>query len=143
MERKIFTEDNIVLNADFNDKTDAIKACGQILVDQGYCKASYIDDMLEREKTDCVYIGNGVAIPHGLFESDDKIMDSGISFLQVPNGVKFPKGTAYMLIGIAGKNDEHMEILAKIAMACSDMNNIEILKSTTDKKKVCEILTDL
>lgn len=143
MEQGVFTTDNIILNASFDNKYDAIKACGQILVDQGYCLDSYIDDMLERDRTACVYIGEGVAIPHGLYDSDDKIIKSGISFLQVPNGVPFENGTAYLLIGIAGKNDQHMEILSKIALVCCEKKNIEILKKSTDKNEVYRILTQI
>lgn len=143
MENEIFTTNNIILDADFDNKTEAIKACGQILVDQGYCLASYIDDMLEREKTACVYIGEGIAIPHGLYDSDSKIIKSGISFLQVPSGVAFDNGTAYMLIGIAGKNDKHMEILSKIALVCSEHKNVEILKNSEDKNEVYRVLMNI
>ena len=43
--KSIFNEDNIRLNASFATKEEAIRAAGQILVDNGYVKEEYIDDM--------------------------------------------------------------------------------------------------
>lgn len=140
MAKEILTADNIILNSDLRDKWTAIELCGEILVKNGYVKPEYIDDMKERERTSSVYIGNHVAIPHGLVTSDSKIIESGISFLQVPGGIDFGEEKAYMFIGIAGKGGTHMDILGKIAMACCDMDNVEILRTTTDKDKIIEIL---
>lgn len=141
MAKEILTEDNIVLNADPKDKWDAIRMCGELLVKNGYVLPDYIEDMYKREKVATVYIGNHVAIPHGVDESRERILDSGISFLQTPQGVKFGDDEiAYMFIGIAGKNDTHVEMLSKIAIACSDMDNIDILRTTSDKKKIIDIL---
>lgn len=141
--KKIFTKDNIILNAEVHDKWDGIRACGQILVDQGYVKEAYLDDMFKREKEASVYVGNNVAIPHGISFSEDHIMQSGISFLQVPSGVEFENGTAYILIGIAGKDGEHIELLGKIAMICTDMDNIEKLKNAKDSCEIEEIFQEL
>lgn len=140
MNKEILTAENIILGSDIKDKWEAIQMCGKVLVDNGYVKPEYIDDMMERERSSSVYIGNHVAIPHGLVTSDSKIMESGISFLQIPNGISFGNEEAYMFIGIAGKGDTHMEILGKIGMACSDLDNVEILRTTQDKAKVIEIL---
>ena len=61
--KSIFNEDNIRLNASFATKEEAIRAAGQILVDNGYVKEEYIDDMLKREEVVSTYIGNHIAIP--------------------------------------------------------------------------------
>lgn len=143
MIKRIFTENNIVLNATANDKWDAIQQCGQILKEQGYVKDAYLEDMLKREEEASVYVGNHVAIPHGISFSQDHIIESGISFMQVPEGVEFEGGTAYMLIGIAGKNGEHIELLGKIAMICCDMENIERLKTAKNKQEINQVFQSL
>lgn len=143
MSKKIFSEENVILNAVVEDKWNAIRMCGQILVNQGYVREEYLDDMFTREKESSVFVGNNVAIPHGISFSEDHIMESGISFLQVPTGVEFEGGTAYLLIGIAGKNGEHIELLGKIALICSDMDNIEKLRNAKSKAEINEIFQDL
>ncbi len=71
------------------------------------------------------YIGNSVAIPHGTEKGKKNILRSGISILQIPGGVDFGDGQmAKILIGIAGKGNEHMEILSKIALVCAEEENV-------------------
>lgn len=143
MGKNIFCEENVVLNSKADDKWDAIRKCGRILVEQGYVSEAYIDDMLERERGACVYVGNHVAIPHGIAGSENKIFHSGISFLQVPDGVEFNGETAYLLIGIAGKDGEHIELLGKIAMICSDMDHVETLRTAKTAEAVCRIFQEM
>lgn len=140
MDKNILKPENIVLNSTVKDKWEAIRLCGEILVENGYVTEAYIDDMIERERTDSIYIGNHIAIPHGLVTSESKIIRSGISFLQIPNGIAFGNELAYMFIGIAGKNGTHIEILSNIAIACSELENVEKLRITKDKKEIINIL---
>lgn len=99
--------------------------------------------MMERDKLFSVYIGNHVAIPHGVSGSEKYIKKSGIAFLQVPEGVDFGPGkTAYVIIAIAGVNDEHLDVLAKLALVCSDPANVEALRSAGSKETVFAILSE-
>lgn len=143
MAKELFCEDNIVLNAKFDNKWDAIRACGQILVDGGYVTADYIHGMLEREKVASVYLGNSLAIPHGVANSDKNILCSGISFLQIPKGVDFGDEVAQVMIGIAGKNNTHIELLGNIALVCMELENMDILRTTNDKAQIVDMLTNL
>ena len=113
----IFDEDNIQLNIQFDNKYDAIKEAGKILLNRDCIEPEYIDAMIEREDKVSVYIGNGVAIPHGVGGSEKYIKKSGLSFLQIPEGIDFGDGKiAYLVIGIAGVDGEHLDILANIAV---------------------------
>ena len=95
----------------------------------------------EREDKVSVYIGNGVAIPHGVGGSEKYIKKSGLSFLQIPEGIDFGDGKiAYLVIGIAGVDGEHLDILANIAVTCSDVEKVEQLKKATTKESVLSIL---
>jgi len=140
---KVFDENNIILCAKPADKIEAIKMSGMILHRNGYVKQTYINDMLEREKIVTTYIGNNVSIPHGLSNSGENILHSGLSFVQVPDGIEF--GTeeeskiAYLVIGIAGKNGEHMEMLGKLAMTLTDMEKVEKLRTAHTKTEVMDI----
>ena len=140
----VFDENSILLNESFDNKITAIKKAGQILLDRGCVDPEYIDAMIERDEKVSVYIGNGVAIPHGVAGSEKFIKASGVSFIQVPEGVDFGEGKkAYIVIGIAGVNDEHLDILAKLAITCSDLDKVEQLRTADSKKKVIDILSDV
>lgn len=138
--REIFSQDNIILDASFADKWSAIEACGSILVEGGYAMPQYVEDMKERERQISVYIGNGVAIPHGLSGSEESIIESGLSFIQIPGGVDFDGQTCTLMIGIAGKGDDHIEMLGKIANVCMDQDNIKALTTAQDRGRIMEIL---
>lgn len=140
----ILNEENILLNQQFDNKTDAIKATGQILVDKGYVEASYIDAMLQREELSSTYMGNFVAIPHGTEDAKSAVLNSGLSVIQVPGGVDFGGGNIVkFLIGIAGKGDEHLEILSKIAIVLSEEENVEKLVQAQSKEEIIELLSEV
>ena len=138
-----FPEENILLNVKVADKTEAIRLAGNLLKDHGYVEPEYIDAMIQRDKEASVYLGNHFAIPHGVAGSEKYIKESGISFLQIPDGVDFNGETAYVMVGIAGKNGEHIEILGNIAEVCTDVGNVEKLRTAKDKKEVLDIFKNL
>ena len=49
-----------------------------------------LSSRIAREQTMSTYIGNGVAIPHGQHENLGEVHRTGISVLQLPNGVDGP-----------------------------------------------------
>ena len=140
----VFDENSILLNQFFEDKIAAIRKAGKMLEDRGCVDPEYIDAMIERDEKVSVYIGNGVAIPHGVAGSEKYIKASGVSFIQVPDGIDFGEGKkAFIVIGIAGVNDEHLDILAKLAITCSDMDKVEQLRTAASKDVVMKILSDV
>jgi PTS system mannitol-specific IIA component len=140
----ILNEANIVLNKNLENKTEAIKATGQILVDNGYVKQEYIEQMLKREELSSTYMGNFIAIPHGTEEAKEAVLESGLSVIQVPEGVDFGAGNIVkILIGIAGKGDEHLDILSKIAIVCSEEENVEKLVQAKSKEEILQLLSEV
>lgn len=140
MTNNILAKENIKLNTTVASKEEAIRLTGSILVERGYVDANYIEKMLEREELTSTYMGNFVAIPHGTEDSKQFVKESGISFVQVPQGVDFGGGNIVkLLIGIAGKNDEHLDILSNIAIVCSEEENIDKLVRATTAEEIIEI----
>jgi PTS system mannitol-specific IIA component len=140
----ILKEANIQLNQTFASKTDAIKATGQILVEQGYVKEEYIEQMLKREELSSTYMGNFIAIPHGTEESKEDVLQSGLSVIQAPEGVDFGGGNIVkILIGIAGKGNEHLDILSKIAIVCSEEENVDKLVQAKSKEEIIQLLSEV
>ncbi|MDY2726099.1 PTS sugar transporter subunit IIA [Anaerostipes faecalis] len=137
----IFDKDSIVLGAKFSDKKEVIEETGKLLLNRGHIQPEYIDAMLEREEKFSVYIGNGVAIPHGVGGSEKYIKSSGIALIQVPDGVSFGKNkTAYVIIGIAGVDGEHLDILAKLAITCSDIEKVEKIRMAVSKEEILKLI---
>lgn len=142
--KPILTEDNICLNVKVKTKEEAIRQAGQILSDHGYTTPKYIEHMQERERRFSVYIGNHLAIPHGIETSDQEIYTSGLSVLQVPEGVDFGEGNiAYVVIGIAGKDGTHLNMLSNIALICANEENIEKMRYAQNKKEILDILKNI
>ena len=81
-----------------------------------------------------------MAIPHGTSEAKDKVKSSGISVLQYPEGVDFEDEKAYLVIGIAGKGDEHLDLLAKVSGALEDEDTLQYLCHEADSKGIFEKL---
>ncbi|MBA4495240.1 PTS sugar transporter subunit IIA [Paenactinomyces guangxiensis] len=141
---QILTKENIQLNASIASKEDAIRKAGQILVDRGYVDAGYIEKMLERENLASTFMGNFVAIPHGTEAAKELVKKSGIAIIQVPGGVDFGDGNLVkVLIGIAGKNNEHLDILSQIAIVCSEEENIEKIVKAKDPETILNLFEEV
>jgi len=139
--KEILKKKNIKLGLDSVEKTEAIKMAGKMLVESGYVEEDYIEAMLDREKEMSTYIGQGVAIPHGVGSAKKKIKKTGISILQFPEGVDFEGDTAYLVIAIAGVGNEHLKILANLSELIEEDSTAEQLRKTDDLDYIYEKFT--
>lgn len=138
MTLSILSAENIVLNQAFATKEEAIRFTGKLLVDRGYVAPAYVEKMIEREEMTTTFMGNFVAIPHGTDDAKKEVKESGIAIIQVPEGVDFGDGNIVkLIIGIAGKGDEHLDILSNIAIVVSEEENVEqIVKASTEEEVI-------
>lgn len=129
----ILTIERIKLNGTAATKAEAIQQAGELLVQSGAIAEGYIAGMHEREATMSTYLGNGVAIPHGMHESVQFINESAVSVLQLPNGVEWEDGEmVYLVIGIAATSDDHIGILSNLAEVIEEEEAVMELAKTTD-----------
>ena len=137
----ILSKERIVLQASATDKSDAIRKAGELLVKSGCVLPEYVDGMLKREESMSTSLGNGVAIPHGVYENRDHILQTGISVLQLTDGVDWEKGEKiFMVIGIAASGDEHVGVLSNLAEVIDDDEALAELLKTTDPDVVVRYL---
>ncbi len=122
-------------------KEEAIRASGELLMAHGAVDASYIDAMFERERVQSVYMGMGVAIPHGTNEAKDSVKKSCVTLHQYPDGVDWGEEKAYLVFGIAGAGGEHLQVLANVARALEDEAVVERMRTTTDVDWLLQILS--
>lgn len=134
--------EQVQLHAAPQDKEAAIRAVGALLVTSGHIAPGYIESMLEREKVANTYLGHGIAIPHGLPQHRNLIHETGIAVLQVPQGVPWNAGeTVRLVVGIAAKSDEHIEVLRRLTRVLGNEAQVQQLCRTTDPHDIIEALT--
>ena len=135
------TSANIRLGAQAATKEEAIRAAGQILVEAGHIAAGYVESMLGREQQANTFLGNGIAIPHGMGQDRELIHRTSISVLQLPNGVEWNDGqTARLIVGIAAKSDEHIAVLSALTDVLDDPKIARQLAQTNDPQEIIAAL---
>ncbi|WP_027182682.1 phosphoenolpyruvate--protein phosphotransferase [Desulfovibrio inopinatus] len=138
-----FDERTIILGAQVAGKHDAIERVAKTLADLGYIDPEYVSSMLARESVANTYLGNGIAIPHGLPEGRNLIKKTGVAVLQVPDGVTWNPGeTVYLVVGIAAKSDEHIPILTRLTHVLDDPDTTERLAVTKDPADIVQALRE-
>ncbi|WP_010648225.1 PTS sugar transporter subunit IIA [Oceanobacillus massiliensis] len=144
MTKEILSKDNIQLQVKLNSKEEAIRYTGKILFENGYVEETYIEKMLEREELTSTYMGNNLAIPHGTEDAKKNVLETGLAVVTVPDGVDFGGGNIVkVLIGIAGKGDEHLEILSQIAIICSEQENVEKIVNAGSKDEILNLFNEV
>lgn len=137
--KELLLRENIRVNCKADTQEQVIRQVGQMLVDSGYVKQSYVDGMVEREKTFSTFMGNGLALPHGVEAAKKEIKSSGIAVMTFPEGTDWDGNKVNVVIGIAGVGEEHLDILSVIADKMMDETAAEKL-ATGDADTVYEIL---
>ena len=132
---------NIKLGLASVSKEEAIRQAGELLKNAGYVEEGYINGMLEREKLVSTYLDHNIAIPHGEAEVKEKVKKTGIVVLQYPQGIDYGDGNIVkFMIGIAGKGNEHIDVIAKLAGILDDEAEAEKLVNSTDADYVYNCL---
>lgn len=135
--------EHITLGLTAASKEEAIRMVGEKLVAQGSVTPAYVDAMLEREKMVSTYMGQGLAIPHGTNEAKDEVLKTGVALCQFPKGIRFgsqPNDIAYLVVGIAAKNNEHVSVMAALARALEDEQRVSQLAITSSKQDVLDVI---
>ena len=134
---------NIVLNCKSVTPEEAIRACGQLMVESGYCAEGYVQGMIERNEGFPVAIGSHVAIPHGTNESRDFIQKTGLVVMTYPNGIQWDEETVRLVIGIASTGEEHLDILNRIVEVCETEEDTDALVDNATVEELYKKLNGL
>lgn len=120
---------------------EALQEATDILVAAGAVTPAYVDAMRQREETVSTFMGNGLAIPHGTNETKEAILASGLSVVRYDGGVDWSGDQVNFVIGIAGRGDEHLEILSQIAILFSDEDDVARLTAASSTDELFELLS--
>ncbi|MGD8932380.1 MAG: HPr family phosphocarrier protein, partial [Chromatiales bacterium] len=133
---------SVRLAAQAADKTDAIRQVGQLLVEAGYIEPAYVQSLLAREQVANTFLGNGIAIPHGVPKDRGLIRQTGVAVLQVPDGVEWnPGDQVHLVVGIAAKSDEHLQILSNLTGVLGSAEEAARLAHTKNPLDIIERLS--
>ena len=134
---------NIILNCKPVSPEEAIKAVGRRMVESGYVEESYIQGMLDREKSFSVAIGSHVAIPHGTEESRKAIKKTGLIVMTYPEGIEWGEDTVRLVVGIASTGEDHLGILGKIVEVAETEEDTDKLVDNASVDQLYKLLNGL
>ena len=103
----------------------------------------YVDYMNQREVMTSTYMGNLLAIPHGTNEGKDTILESALSFVRYPQSLDWDGNEVKFVVGIAGKENGHLEILSKIAIIFSDEDEVQKLVNAGSEQDLFALLAEV
>lgn len=135
--------ENILINQTIENRDSAIEAAGSKLVEIGAVTEDYIAAMKEREAIVSTYMGNFLAIPHGTDEAKSAVLKSGIVLIQAPEGIDWDGNEVKVVIGIAGKDGEHLDLLSQIAIVFSEEENVERVINAQSAEEINAIFNEV
>ncbi|MFD2173207.1 phosphoenolpyruvate--protein phosphotransferase [Rhodobacter lacus] len=136
------TSELVAIGKTASDKADAIAQAVDLLTAAGKIDPRYGASMMGREAVANTFLGNGIAIPHGLPKDRDLILETAIAVVQLPAGVDWgPGDRARLVVAIAAKSDEHLQVLSNLTDVLGDPAEADRLATTTDPEVIVARLT--
>lgn len=136
----VLGDDAIVLPGSARTRDEAITEAGRLLVASGAVEPSYVDAMHERERSVSTHMGNGLAIPHGTLTAKADIRRTAITFARYPDGVDWDGHPVEFVVGIAGADDDHLDLLSRLAGVFTDDDQVQRLRAARSPSEVRGIL---
>lgn len=129
---------------------EVFQQLGGLLVSEGYCKSSYVQALIEREKDfpTGINMGNiGIAIPHTDKEHVIKgavaigVLKEPVHFYQM--GTNDENVEAKLIFMLAVKDPkEHLVFLQRILMVLQDQEALKQLIETKNKQEIINIIKE-
>lgn len=136
------TPEQVTLNVQLKTKEEVITLISQNMLSLGLVSGDYLDALLTREEKVSTYLINGVAIPHGVNEAKEQVIQTGVIIVQVPDGVTWnEKGDIVrFIVGIAAKGTDHLSLLQRLTTVVMDEDLAEQLATTSNKNDILNAL---
>jgi len=134
---------NVIAAGTARTRDEAMREAGALLVDSGAVNEDYVASMFEREASVSTYMGNFLAIPHGTNDAKESILRSGLSFVRYADPIDWNGKPVRFAVAIAGLNNEHLEILSKIAVVFSDTDEVQKLIEAGTAEDIFALLEEV
>lgn len=122
----------IRLDCEVRSWKDAVRAGGQLLLENDACEERYVHAMLSLAERFSAHIvvGSGIAMPHA--RPEDGVKRSAVGLIRLIRPIAFPgkEGEPVDLVVplAATRNDEHVELMAELAAVLSDAEFVAKLR---------------
>ena len=132
----------IRLDVTASSPEEAVRICGQLLLELGAIGPEYAAAMWEREQKFSSAIGMGFAIPHGTDESRVHVIFDQLVFLRLASPITWGDEEVRCVLGIASSGDGHVEILGNLAELIQDETKLEVLVASGSADQVLKLILD-
>ena len=139
-----FGEGAILVKESVQNRSAAIELAGELLVQSGKAKHSYVASMLEAVERFGPYIviAPGIALAHG--KPSEDVIETGLSLLLVKQAIEFQHAQndpVQLIFGLAATDHEsHIETMAKLAELLSDQDRVSTLLTSSDSDQIRVLL---
>lgn len=135
-------QDDVLLACRAEDWRNALEQAAEALHRAGLTSPGYREGLFARESQSSTYLGNAIAIPHGTPQSREHVQATGVRVLQFPAGVEWHDGQrVHVLVAIAAKSDEHLDILRQLTHVLDDDSVAERLAAAASGDEIAALLS--
>ncbi len=135
-----FGEGSILIKDSVDNRSAAIQLAGELLVQSGKAKPSYVSSMLEAVERFGPYIviAPGIALAHG--KPSEDVIETGLSLLVLKQAIEFQHSQndpVQLVFGLAATDHEsHLETLAQLAQVLSDQERVNALLTSSESEQL-------
>ena len=139
-----FGEGSILIKESVETRSAAIEIAGELLVQSGKAKHSYVASMLEAVERFGPYIviAPGIALAHG--KPSEDVIETGLSLLVLKQAIEFKHAEndpVQLVFWLAATDHEsHIETMAKLAELLSDQDRVSTLLTSSDSDQIRVLL---
>lgn len=132
------------LDVQATDWRDAIRICGERLVDAGSTTQAYTQAMIEtvEKMGPYIVIAPGLALAHS--RPSEAVLKTGLSWVRLTTPVNFGNAAndpVDLVIGLAGHSEsEHIEVMSAIAVSLSHPDNRKKLSAAKTPEEIRHLL---
>ena len=140
----VFGEGSILVKESVQNRSAAIELAGELLVQSGKAKHSYVASMLDAVERFGPYIviAPGIALAHG--KPSEDVIETGLSLLVLKQAIEFhhaQNDPVQLVFGLAATDHEsHIETMAKLAELLSDQDRVSTLLTSSDSDQIRVLL---
>ncbi len=143
MDELVLNKENVRLQVSADGWEDAIRIGGQLLVEQGCAKPSYVEGIIKavKELGPYIIISDGLAMPHT--RPEDGALDIGCSLITLKEPVLFEGDDCPVKVLIcfsAVDSESHMDIL-KMIVEFVERGLIDDIAKAATYEELLEIIT--
>lgn len=125
------------------DRSEAIRQCGQTLVETGAVTPEYTNAMLAREQSVSTFVGEGVAIPHGTLDSREHVLRDALAVLRFREPVDWAGDQVTVCVAIAATGNGHIGLLSALAEILLDPAAARALRNAEQPDQVIKLLASM